>query len=233
MEGFKVLLVDDVKLSIEMEKSAFERTNCEIFSATSGEEALEIARREVPKIVILDLFMPGMDGDECCRIIKADPGLGHIAVIMTTAGQQAEDRERCFDAGCDDFIAKPFQPNDLLKKVSRFVDIVVREYSRAPLMLEVYFSAGGEVRQGYLHDLSEGGAFVESETVFPVGEIIVLVFTTPEKTATIEAEAEIMRVVDKAMKFNPDVVVGMGVRFINLTTEAEDFIREYVGNAEH
>lgn len=232
MAGFKVLLVDDLKLSIEMERSAFDRIDCEILSAGSGEEALEISRREHPDIVILDLFMPGMNGDECCSIIKEDPLLKKIPVIMTTAGRDEKDRERCFSAGCDDFIVKPFNATELLKKVARFIDIVVRDYARVPEFLEVVFAAGGKVHKGYLQDLSEKGAFVKSDAILPVGETIILVFTMPDKSATVEAEAKIMRVVEKSIKFNPDINVGMGVRFINLTNEAEKFINDYLKKSQ-
>ena len=103
----KILLVDDVNLFLEQEKGYFDRNEFRILTANDGNKALETVKKEQPDIVFMDLYMPGMDGDRCCYLIKADEKLRHIPVIMVTQGVSDEDFERCWQAGCDDIIAKP------------------------------------------------------------------------------------------------------------------------------
>ncbi|MBE9504553.1 MAG: response regulator, partial [Proteobacteria bacterium] len=126
----KILLVDDVPLSVDMQKSALSRAECEIFTAHSGKDAMEIVYRESPDLIVLDYFMPEMSGDVCCRKIKSDDSLKDTPVIMLTMeGTDADqDKAKCYAAGCDDFLTKPFKANDFLKKVEKYLDITVREY---------------------------------------------------------------------------------------------------------
>lgn len=115
----KLLLVDDVELFLELERSFLSREIFEIVTARSGREALEKVRRVRPDLVLLDLFMPEIDGAEVCRSLKADPDTRNIPVIMTTSEPQEEPdiRKRCFEAGCDDFIPKPLRREELLKVI--------------------------------------------------------------------------------------------------------------------
>ena len=104
----KVLIVDDVKFSVEIGKSFLEGTGCELISAFNGGEALELIRKERPDLVLTDLFMPGMNGDELCRAIKADPATSSIPVIILTAADNSENQEKGLRAGCDGLLGKPY-----------------------------------------------------------------------------------------------------------------------------
>ena len=228
--GTKILLVDDVKLSIEMEKSALSRSACDIYTANSGEEALEVARKVRPDLIVLDLFMPGMNGDECCKIIKADPDLKDTPVIMVSMYEN--DRDQCVAAGCDDIIRKPFKPTEFLKKLETYLKIVVREYARAPVCLEAIYSADGQEYSGLVHDLSEGGMFIQSKSLLPVGTIMNIRFTLPGSDADVEAVGQVMRVVDQTERFKADIVEGMGIKFNDIFNWAKQAITEYVERVE-
>lgn len=228
MKGFKVLIVDDSKLTVNFERDALSRADCDIRVASTGKEALDLVSTFRPDMVILDLYMPVMSGDECCRAIKSDPSSKHITVVMTTSVDREEDRERCLAAGCDDFLAKPFSEVDLLKAAERSSNIIVREFVRLPMFLDVYFGVEGKVYKGYMHDLSEGGALIDSEAIPHDATTLDLSFKLPGQTQTFEIEAEVVRVVDKKLELNRDVAVGFGVRFIKLPEDAKSAINSYV-----
>lgn len=117
MNKVKVLLVDDSPMILSFEKMMLRDSDFEIFTATSGKEALEMVKANSPAIVLLDVQMPEMDGIECCRQLKSNPQTKPIPVIMvTTKGQQATMME-AYRAGCNDFVTKPIDKAELLQKI--------------------------------------------------------------------------------------------------------------------
>ena len=80
----KILIVDDVKMSLEIEKAFLKDTGCELISASNRGEGLEAAREERPDLVMTDLHMPEMDGAELCQAIKDDPAMKNLPVIILT-----------------------------------------------------------------------------------------------------------------------------------------------------
>ncbi|HET6750449.1 MAG TPA: response regulator [Actinomycetes bacterium] len=91
----------------------------EILEAADGLEALEVARGESPRLVLLDIMMPRLDGLEVCRQLKSDPETNDIVVVMLTAQAQDRDRDQGLAAGADDYFTKPFSPLALLNMVER------------------------------------------------------------------------------------------------------------------
>jgi CheY-like chemotaxis protein len=94
----------------------------ELFEAADGEEAVVVAVREQPELVFLDIDMPGLDGIEACRRMRADPGLVDATIVMLTASAEDSARHRAQAAGADLFLTKPFSPLDLLRMVDRLGD---------------------------------------------------------------------------------------------------------------
>jgi len=117
----RILLVDDVKLFLELEKSYLHLSHSVVLTAATGEEALETARRERPDLIFLDLYMPGMDGAACCSILKGDPDLSAIPVVMVTTGGRPEEVAQCRAAGCDGLLTKPVDRVAFLEMVARFI----------------------------------------------------------------------------------------------------------------
>jgi signal transduction histidine kinase/ActR/RegA family two-component response regulator len=113
----KLLIADDEPAVRALVHVTLEGDDYEILEAADGLEALEVARGESPRLVLLDIMMPRLDGLEVCRQLKSDPQTSDIVVVMLTA--QAQDRDQGLAAGADDYFTKPFSPLALLNMVER------------------------------------------------------------------------------------------------------------------
>ena len=114
-----VLIVDDeqhIRLLIEQTLEELEDEGVELLTAVDGEQAVDVVRNQPPDLVFLDVSMPKMDCFEVARAIKQDPALAGTTVIMLTARGQAIDREEGISAGADEYLTKPFDPDDLLRR---------------------------------------------------------------------------------------------------------------------
>ncbi|NOY87566.1 MAG: response regulator [Deltaproteobacteria bacterium] len=222
----KLLLVDDVELFLELERSFLSREIFEIATARSGREALEKVRRVRPDLVLLDLFMPEIDGAEVCRSLKADPDTRNIPVIMTTSEPQEEPdvRKRCFEAGCDDFIPKPLRREELLKVIGDALQLTKRREPRVKAHLRCAVTRSGETTDTWIHTLAVRGASVQFPLPLRVGEEIDLLFSLPMDAARIETRA-VVRWVGRAAKNGPP---GVGVEFLTIATGDRERINTYV-----
>ncbi|MEM9987007.1 MAG: response regulator transcription factor [Bacteroidota bacterium] len=113
----KILLVDDEADILELLEYNLEQEGFEVVKAMDGEEAVELARKEKPDLVLLDIMMPRMDGIEACRQIRALPGLESVYVIFLTARSEEYSELAGFDVGADDYISKPIKPRVLLSRI--------------------------------------------------------------------------------------------------------------------
>jgi len=114
--GSKILVVDDTPQNVKLLAAVLTSHGYTIVSAASGEEALESVSAERPDLVLLDVVMPGMDGYEVCRRLRADEQTALLPVVMITASAQ-EERIKAIEAGADDFITKPFDQAELLARM--------------------------------------------------------------------------------------------------------------------
>ncbi len=114
-----VLIVDDeqhIRLLIEQTLEELEDDGVDLLTAADGEEALDVVDNHHPDLVFLDVMMPKRNGFEVCRAIKEERGLSGTTVILLTAKGQAYDREQGLAAGADQYLTKPFDPDDLLRR---------------------------------------------------------------------------------------------------------------------
>lgn len=119
----RVLVVDDVAGNVILAKALLERENVAVITASNGAEAIEAVARERPDLVLLDVMMPGLDGFETCRRLKAEPDTRLLPVVLLTALGRIEDRIEGLNAGADDFLTKPFHPSELRARVRSLVRI--------------------------------------------------------------------------------------------------------------
>lgn len=113
----RVLVVDDLEPNVKLLEAKLRAEYFDVLGAYSGPDAIEIATKEQPDIILLDVMMPGMDGFETCRRLKSTPETMHIPVVMVTALDQQADRIAGLEAGADDFLTKPVEDIALFARV--------------------------------------------------------------------------------------------------------------------
>ena len=118
----KILVADDEEYIRELVCTTIGLGSYEIFKATNGEEALEMAKKVKPDLMLLDVRMPKMTGFEVCKAIKEDPETRGIYVIILSAFDLDEDKRQGTESGANDYFVKPFSPIALLDKVSDILD---------------------------------------------------------------------------------------------------------------
>ena len=122
-EAVPILLVDDDPTSLAVLRQTLNGRGYKIFITRNGEEALKVARREHPLVILLDVMMPGMDGYETCRRLKADSDTAFAAVIFLSALEDTRDKVRGLEVGAVDFITKPFQAEEVVARVNGHITI--------------------------------------------------------------------------------------------------------------
>ncbi|KNY28081.1 response regulator receiver protein [Pseudobacteroides cellulosolvens ATCC 35603 = DSM 2933] len=115
--GKKILVVDDEKKIVEVVKSYLEHIGYEVCEAYNGNQALNLFERIDPSLIVLDLMLPDMSGEEICKIIRKQ---SRVPIIMLTAKVEEEDILKGLDIGADDYITKPFSPKQLVARVGRY-----------------------------------------------------------------------------------------------------------------
>lgn len=112
-----VLAADDDPLIRELIQFRLERSGYAVVTAADGDEALRLARDRLPDLIVLDVMMPGRDGYEIARTLRTEEATSRIPIILLTARVQEADVAQGFDAGADDYLTKPFSPQELQARV--------------------------------------------------------------------------------------------------------------------
>jgi two-component system alkaline phosphatase synthesis response regulator PhoP len=113
----KILLVDDEQDILEFLSYNLKKEGYDVFTAINGKEALTVAKKESPDLIILDVMMPGMDGIETCRELREIPGLKNCMIAFLTARNEDYSQIAGFDVGADDYINKPIKPRVLISRI--------------------------------------------------------------------------------------------------------------------
>ena len=225
----RILLVDDVRLFLEMEKSFFSREQVEITVARNGAEALRALQALKPHLVIMDLHMPVMDGAETCRRIKQDPAFFTVPVILTTADESPDQLERCRAAGCDAVVAKPLNRQQLLQVARRFLELAERATPRIGTRMLVHY---GVADQQTLHDYSvniaAGGLFLETAQPLPIETPLTLEFFIPGAAETVRCKGRVAWINTAQSRTKPDLPCGFGIQFSDMTPRDAQAIREFI-----
>jgi len=128
----KILIVDDNPKIVELVRLYLEKDGYRVFVAYDGLEALEVARQKQPDLIVLDLLLPGMDGLDVCRILRAE---SEVPIIMLTAKSTEEDKLVGLELGADDYLTKPFSPRELVARIRAVLRRVGKEAAQGPAEL--------------------------------------------------------------------------------------------------
>ena len=222
----KILLVDDVRLFLEIEKNLLEQSQVEVLTSRDGVEAMQIVRSERPALVVMDVKMPKMDGIECCRAIKSDSELAATPVIIVTNADNVEDLQQGWKAGCDDFIPKPIDGKIFLEKTHRFLNVIDRRRKRVLFEAEVALQIEGRIITARSFDLSYSGMYVASPFLPNVGDAVVVSFrlldTSPAMTV---ASGRVIWVNHGEQRAKQHYPSGFGMEFIQIIGDGLAMVR--------
>ena len=228
----KILLADDAKLFLEIEKTFLQRTSVDILTASDGRQALELARQHHPDVAFLDLNMPEMDGDECCRAIKQDPDLQDTAVVMVTTKGRTQDQERCRKAGCDEVLLKPINRTEFLATAEKFLQIPSRSM-RYKVKAQVKYGENVETSlTGFSIDISSGGLYISTEKPLDVGESLVISFSLESPAQEITCKCQVAWINSLPNLKRSDLPPGMGIQLIGISLEDLHAIRNFIDNKQ-
>jgi two-component system, cell cycle response regulator DivK len=117
----RILVVEDQEDNRKIIRDLLSASGYASVEATTGDQGLALAERERPDLILMDIQLPGMDGYEVTRRIKANPALAHIPIIAVTSYALSGDDQKAYAAGCNGYVTKPFSPRQLLAKIREYL----------------------------------------------------------------------------------------------------------------
>jgi CheY-like chemotaxis protein/Tfp pilus assembly protein PilZ len=234
----KILLVDDVRLLLELQKKFLASSRVEVFTASDGAEALEVARRELPQLIVLDKYMPVMDGITCCRELKTDPDLKHIPIIMVSNATQSVEMAGFHGLYYEAYLSKPLNGRQFLNTIKTYLPSIERRSVRIPCRVDVCFVVAGTAHFGVSEDLSPGGMFVATDRPFSCCDELTVSFMLPGSDNVIEARGRVAWINRGGAAVKPCMKAGVGIEFLEITgsviplvrsTELKEFIAAAIG----
>ncbi len=213
-----ILLVDDSGLFRGAAEEVLKRTGCETLAASRGTEALDIARRERPQMIVVKAGIGPMTGLDLCRVLKADPAFAKIPIVVVAPAGSEEAARR---AGADETLPLPLDPEAFFATIRRFLQVLPREEARTAVEWSITFWRDGVQHTGTIRDLSRGGFFVRTDVRQPVGARLDVSFDVPVERGvkTVVAEAIIVRL-------GRDNDRGLGCRFFQLSAASRQNLEE-------
>jgi CheY-like chemotaxis protein len=218
-----ILIADDLPDHLDLLEVVLQRSDCRLLRADNGAAALRLARSHAPDIVFLDIEMPGLNGAEVCRLLKAEPSTASRPVVLVSVRDHIELSQRC---GADLFLRKPVDEPVLLSTLARFLDVSSRREERALVDWPIQFWRDGVAHSGRLMDLSREGFFIECASLQTPGARLAVSFSVPAASSAaaraIFAEAIVVRWEQEARS-------GMGCRFFRPSRSNRRSIEEFLG----
>ena len=219
-----ILVVDDAAMFRDLQALFLARQG-RVLTAASGKEGLELAHRHRPDVILLDLFMPELDGEAVCRMLRADPVLQDTPVVMLTASQRAEDYERSIRAGANQVLTKPIHRVALIDAVSRYLQSPTpRGMPRVDVATAVRILRAAGEYSGTATNLSRGGLFVESSCDATPSEEVALEFSLPESLYVLTPTARVVWRREPGAGVEP----GFGARFVRIDGESVRTLSDFV-----
>jgi CheY-like chemotaxis protein len=213
----KLLIVDDVELFIQLQVSHLGSKRFDIHTAGNGSDGLDLARSLKPDLILLDLLMPDMNGDQVCRILKEDPETSSIPIVIVSSGT----REHTSDG----LIFKPVRRDLLVSVVENLLKTNLRDHERVDVTIPCKVVLEEKEYSATIHSLSSNGVFIELDQKVIRGDMMKLAFTLPTlgKDISVRAAAVVW-----CGALRNDGPVGAGVQFLTIDWDSKKEIGEFV-----
>ena len=170
----RIIIVDDVNEFIQREKTLLNREDFSLLTVSSGDEALFKAQNDKPDLLILNFFMPDLNGFKVCRKLKGDSATEHIPVLIIAAHSDEDEDPSSLTrrAGCDGFIKKPLRHDDLVPLVEELLGVPPRRHLRSDVSLLCSITDEDGQRDGTILNLTAEGVFIETSPAPWQGDIV-------------------------------------------------------------
>jgi len=220
-----LLIIDDVELFIQLHVSYLGSKRYNIHTASSGNQGLEKARSLKPDLILLDLLMQDMNGDQVCRTLKSDPETSSIRIVLVSSGTREQSKSIISSSGCDGLIFKPVRRDLLLSVVENLLQTNARVFERAETSIPCTIRLEGKEYHGTIHSLSGTGAFVEFTDPAIRGDLMELEFTLPEPNTTVNVRAGAVVWCGSLGENGPK---GAGIQFLTISSQSQQDIDDFV-----
>lgn len=220
----KILVIEGLKQILQKEKNILSRKDFTISTAASGQEAVDMLREEHFDLLIADLNMPGMNGDELCALLRADEALKRVSVIIACHNNKPAV-ERCIKSGANAFITHPVDLEELSLKISGFFAISARKGMRVLMKVSVGGKFNNNSFFSFSENISTTGILLKTDKFLAKGDRIVCSFFLHSEPIT--ADGEVVRIVK-----GEDGQYRYGARFIGLAPRAKTLIAEFVKSCQ-
>lgn len=206
-----ILIADDLPAHLDLFEVILQRADCRLVRAEEGIAALRLAREANPDLIYLDFEMPGINGAEICRMLKAEAPRREVPIVLVSSHQRREDAMK---SGADLFLAKPVDEPTLLASLESFLHLRARGEQRVPIDWPLTFWREGSSHSGRMRDVSRTGFFVECRRPQAVGSRLAFAFPFPDA-----GNAEDRLCVGEAIVVRWEAAPhsGMGCRFFRTT----------------
>jgi len=218
----KVLIVGDFDTFRELDDNILSRDGLFVFTTSSGEQAVEIHKREKVDLIISDLDLPGMGGDDLCNYIRGFSILKNVSTILLCENRR-DDLERCIHCGANAVITRPIRADDLNARVSQLLNISERENLRVVMRVAVEGKTGDETFYPVSENISASGMLIRTERVLAKGDIITCTFLLGLEQIVVKGEvARVERRGQEGYLY--------GVRFVDMNDTLLFKIEEFIRN---
>ncbi len=208
----KVIIAEDLKTVLERDRSFFNRTGIITIGAASNNEILDLHRAEKAALIITDLDLPGMSGEDLCSLIRQDDALRSVSIIIVCS-ETAENLQRCTQCGANAFVTSPVNTAVLLQEAHQLLHVTQRKTCRMPLKVRIEGKAMGKPFAGSIENMSTAGLLFLTEAVLFEGDPINCSFELPD-SGRINLSAEVVRTA--APPDSPSLKKRYGVRFTDI-----------------
>ncbi len=225
-----ILISDDHELHAALRNSFFQRAGFVVHEVKANDDVLAVVEKLRPVLVILNLEMPGQNGEDICRQIKQSPVLRSTPVALVANYEDELERERCHDAGCDEILRRPLSLKQIMAASYRMLKVVVDRFEFRSVV-QVSGRCGSDtqnMQECLILNLSGGGAFIETGKLRPVDSEVRVEFRLPADDNDINCTARVAWLNHPEWSRRPKLPPGFGVQFEDISPEARDRIEEYI-----
>jgi DNA-binding NarL/FixJ family response regulator len=220
----RVILTESIQTVLEKDRSFFSRSGIKSVIALTNEEILLHHKNEKADLIITNLDMPGMSGEELCSVIRCDESLCKVSILIACA-ENAENLQRCTECGANGFISSPVNSAVLLQESYQLLNITPRKACRIPLKIKMDGELRGKAFSAHTENISSSGMLIESAATLFEGDTITFSCYLPGP-GRVSANAEIVRVLKNETGKNQ-----YGVTFIDISDDDTSALEGFIGSA--